>query len=234
MFSEVSPLFNERGLSISIIVFYRAVFNVVGDSVELLSNLPTEGVTRATWKYRGSPVANKVSGVIENNPFKGRVEFNNTSLSLTIRHLTLQDSGEFSFTSLAAIQRPTVFITLQVHEPKDISNSIVFFNISEVGSNGFCRVFLECKANPDSGVTYIWTVGNQTRNGSRLQYTFTPQDGETTFTCNASNVVSGKLASKTLRCNNSTESSIEGMFRKEMFEDSNKNKSVYFLNLLDV
>ncbi|XP_016531697.1 signaling lymphocytic activation molecule-like [Poecilia formosa] len=181
----------------------QVIHKKVGDSVELLSNLPAEGVTRATWKYGDSPVAHKVSGVISTNPFKDRVEFNNTSFSLTIRDLTLRDSGEFSFTSFTDKQRPTVFITLQVHEPIS-TNSIVFSNVTQPEPNGFCTVFLECNANPHSNVTYIWTVGTQTRNGPRLQYAIKPQDGDTTFTCNASNVVSEKLASETLRCSNTT------------------------------
>ncbi|XP_008433487.1 SLAM family member 5-like isoform X2 [Poecilia reticulata] len=181
----------------------QVIHKRVGDSVELLSNLPTEGVIRAEWKYKNSPVAIKGSGLTANNPFQGRVEFNNISLSLTIKDLTLQDSGEFSFSSSTDKQRPAVFLTLQIHEPIS-TNSIVFSNITQPGPNGFCTVFLECNANPHSDVTYIWTVGTQTRSGSRLQYSIRPQDGDTTFTCNASNVVSEELTSETLRCSNNT------------------------------
>uniref|UniRef100_A0A3P9NT19 SLAM family member 5-like n=1 Tax=Poecilia reticulata TaxID=8081 RepID=A0A3P9NT19_POERE len=181
----------------------QVIHKRVGDSVELLSNLPTEGVTRAEWRYGDSPVAIKGSGLTANNPFQGRVEFNNTSLSLTIRDLTLQDSGEFRFSSSTDKQRPAVFLTLQIHEPIS-TNLIVFSNITQPGPNGFCTVFLECNANPHSDVTYIWTVGSQTRSGSRLQYSIRPQDGDTKFTCNASNVVSEKLTSETLRCSNNT------------------------------
>ncbi|XP_032438360.1 SLAM family member 8-like isoform X2 [Xiphophorus hellerii] len=181
----------------------QVIHKGVGDSVVLSSNLPAEGVKRARWKYGNLNVAIKGSGLTPNNPFKGRVEFNNTTLSLTIRDLTLQDSGEFNLIAEVNDKQVSVFIILQVHEPIS-TNSIVFSNVTEAGSDGFCTVFLECKANPHSDVTYSWTVGTQTRNGSTLQYSIRPQDGETTFTCKASNVISEKLAFKTLRCSNTT------------------------------
>uniref|UniRef100_A0A3Q2QJ92 Immunoglobulin subtype domain-containing protein n=1 Tax=Fundulus heteroclitus TaxID=8078 RepID=A0A3Q2QJ92_FUNHE len=94
----------------------HVIHKKVGDSVEISSNLPTEGVSRATWKYGDSKVAEQGLGVTGNNPFKARVQFNNVTFSLTIRDLTLQDSGDFSFTSATNDQqRPTVFITLLVH-----------------------------------------------------------------------------------------------------------------------
>ncbi|XP_043952823.1 obscurin [Gambusia affinis] len=192
----------------------QVIHKRVGDSVELSSNLPTEGVKRATWKYKNSIVADKDSGLFPTNPFQKRVKFNNTTLSLTIRDLTLQDSGEFSFTSTTDRQRPSVSITLLVHEPIS-TNSIVFSNVTEDGSNGVCTVFLECKANPHSDVTYSWTVGTQTRNGSRLQYSIKPQDGDTTFTCTASNVISEKLASTTLRCSNTGTNSTDDVEASE-------------------
>ncbi|XP_032438363.1 SLAM family member 8-like isoform X5 [Xiphophorus hellerii] len=193
----------------------QVIHKGVGDSVVLSSNLPAEGVKRARWKYGNLNVAIKGSGLTPNNPFKGRVEFNNTTLSLTIRDLTLQDSGEFNLIAEVNDKQVSVFIILQVHEPIS-TNSIVFSNVTEAGSDGFCTVFLECKANPHSDVTYSWTVGTQTRNGSTLQYSIRPQDGETTFTCKASNVISEKLAFKTLRCSNTTgPGSNEGLNRRQ-------------------
>ncbi|KAM4713996.1 natural killer cell receptor 2B4-like [Anableps anableps] len=198
----------------------QVIHKKVGDSVELSSGLSNEGVTRATWKYGSSTVAINGSGVTTNNPFQGRVELNNTSFSLTIRKLTLQDSGNFSFNSATNNgQRPIVIITLLVHEP--ISNQpILFFNISGPGSNGFCTVFLECRAASQSNIAYIWTVGNQTYEGPMLSYTIRPQDGDTTFTCNASNVVSANSAFKLLRCSNNTDS----------FSDKGISPSVWILS----
>ncbi|MEQ2230179.1 hypothetical protein ILYODFUR_026572, partial [Ilyodon furcidens] len=182
----------------------QVIHRKVGDSVELSSNLPTEGVSRASWKYKNLAVADEY-GVTSNNPFQGRVKFNNVNFSLTVRELTLQDSGDFSFTSATKDQqRPTVIITLQVHEPISKQPDL-FSNISEPGLNGFCTVYLDCTAASQSNITYNWTVGNQSFRGPKLQHTIRPQDGDTIFFCTASNVVSEMSAFKSVRCRNNTD-----------------------------
>ncbi|MED6291119.1 hypothetical protein CHARACLAT_020269, partial [Characodon lateralis] len=182
----------------------QVIHRKVGDSVELSSNLSTEEVSRASWKYKNLAVADE-KGVIPNNSFQGRVKFNNVDFSLTVRELTLQDSGDFSFTSETKDQqRPTVIITLQVHEPISKQPDL-FSNISEPDLNGFCTVYLACRAASQSNITYIWTVGNQSYRGPKLQHTIRPQDGDTTFSCTVSNVVSEMSAFKSMRCRNNTE-----------------------------
>ncbi|XP_036001946.1 T-cell surface antigen CD2-like [Fundulus heteroclitus] len=183
----------------------QVIHKKVGDSVEISSNLPTEGVSRAVWKYGDSKVADQSLDVIENNPFQARMQFNNVNFSLTIRDLTLQDSGDFSFISSANDkQRPTVFITLEVHEPiskKPDLNS----TISKPDSKGVCTVYLECRAASHSNISYTWTVGKETYEGHRLEHKITLQDGDTTFTCTASNVVSEMSAKETVTCRNNTD-----------------------------
>ncbi|KAK5618905.1 hypothetical protein CRENBAI_008477 [Crenichthys baileyi] len=181
----------------------QVIHKKVGDSVELLSNLST-GVSRASWKYGNLVVADE-KGVIPNNPFQARVMFNKANFGLTVRELTLQDSGEFSFASaIKDQQRPTVSITLKVHEPISKRPDLIL-NISEPGLNGFCTVYLDCKAASHSNITYIWTVGNQRHTGPKLQQTIRPQDGNTTFSCTASNVVSEMSALQSVRCRNNTD-----------------------------
>ena len=93
----------------------RTIHKKVGDTVELPSCLPTEGVTSASWKYNNTKVADKDADVTHPQ-FKGRVDLNHTHFSLTVRRLTLQDSGVFSLISeVNDKQRDTVSITLQVH-----------------------------------------------------------------------------------------------------------------------
>ncbi|XP_036002878.1 uncharacterized protein LOC118565908 [Fundulus heteroclitus] len=182
----------------------QVIYKKVGDSVEISSNLPTEGVSRAAWKYEDSMVADQRLDVIGNSPFQARVQFNNVNFSLTIRDLTLQDSGDFSFTSSANDkQRPTVFITLQVHEPISKKPDLNV-TISEPDSKGVCTVHLECRAASHSNISYTWTVGKQTYGGQRLEHKITLQDGDTTFTCTASNVVSEMSALETVTCRNNT------------------------------
>ena len=86
--------------------------------MELPSCLPTEGVTEATWNIGKIKLADK-DKLFHENQFKGRLELNHQNFSLTVKQLTLQDSGKFSFVSeVNGIQRETVTISLQVHGKK--------------------------------------------------------------------------------------------------------------------
>uniref|UniRef100_A0A3Q1JKJ5 Ig-like domain-containing protein n=1 Tax=Anabas testudineus TaxID=64144 RepID=A0A3Q1JKJ5_ANATE len=170
----------------------------VGDTVKLSSCLPTEGVTLATWKHRDTEVADKDLGVT--TAFKDRFDLNRTDFSLTVNRLTLQDSGNFSFISdVNDKQRPTVVITLQVHEPITKEPDVTV-NSTWDDSNKSCTVLVECRSTSDS-VTYSWSVKNKTQSGSRLKVDIRPEDGETTVTCTISDHVSKKSASKPVKCN---------------------------------
>ncbi|KAL4007163.1 ribonuclease P protein subunit POP4 [Sarotherodon galilaeus] len=176
----------------------RVIHKKVGDTVELSSGLPTEGVTVATWRYGGINVADKDLGVFENSPFKDRSELNPENFTLTVRKLTLQDSGDFMFISgVNKKQRPSVTITLQVHEPIT-KQPVIKINSTWISSNESCKVLLECSTAGD--VSYKWTVGNQTLTGPRQQYIIREQDGETNVTCTVSNHVSEKSAFQTVKC----------------------------------
>ncbi|XP_027143643.1 SLAM family member 8 isoform X3 [Larimichthys crocea] len=180
----------------------------VGDTAELPSCLPTKGVTSATWKYGDILIADTDVSVAEKQ-FEGRLNLNPTDFSLTIRKLTLQDSGNFIFLSADNVsQRPTVTITLHVHEPiaeqPVLNGSSTWHNL-----NQSCTVLLECSAPTGSSVSYNWTVRNQTISGSRLQYVIKMQDGDTTFTCTAYNFVSVMSKSEIVKCSNDTKENPE-------------------------
>ncbi|KAM9718217.1 SLAM family member 5 isoform 3-T3 [Menidia menidia] len=176
----------------------RLIQKKVGDDVEISSDLPTEGVTTATWKYGEKRIAD-LSTTYKDNQFQGRLEFNHKNFSLTLRRLTLQDSGEYLFLSDSEDkQRPTVTITLQVHE-SITAPPVLSANLS-LQANGSCAVWLECTAAAHRNVLYSWTVGGHSHSGPRLQYLLTPPEGDATFTCTASNFVSSQSQSTTLTC----------------------------------
>ncbi|XP_070849589.1 CD48 antigen-like [Chaetodon trifascialis] len=182
----------------------HVIHKKVGDSVELSSCSPTEGVTEARWKYGRVIIADKNKNRSKQQ-FTGRLYLNPTDFSLTVRGLTLQDSGNFSFLSETGDQqRPTVIISLQVHEPIT-KQPVLTSNSTWHTLNESCTVLLECSATTDSSVSYNWTVRNQTRSGSRLQYIIRPQDGDTNFTCTIYNAVSEMSAFKIVKCSNNTE-----------------------------
>ncbi|XP_042071707.1 uncharacterized protein LOC121812778 [Haplochromis burtoni] len=183
----------------------HVIYKKVGDTVELSSGLPTEGVTAATWKYGEIIIADKViennMGVSKRSPFKDRSELNLENFTLTVRKLTLQDSGDFIFVSATKEkQRDLVIITLQVHEAIT-KQPVIKISSTWISSNESCKVLLECSTTGD--VSYKWTVGKQTLTGPRQQYIIREQDGETNFTCTVSNHVSEKSAFQTVKCSNS-------------------------------
>ncbi|XP_034086376.1 signaling lymphocytic activation molecule-like [Gymnodraco acuticeps] len=175
----------------------------VGDTVELSSGLSTKEVTKAEWNYEGLQIADD-EGAFKNSQFDGRLEFNPDNFSLTLRELTLKDSGKFSFNSAKKTgQRPTVTIILYVHEPitkEPIVNSSSTWHTS----NASCTVLLECSAATTGHVTFQWTVGTETFNGFRLQHILRQQDEDTKFNCTISNVVSEMSTIKTVSCSNTT------------------------------
>ncbi|XP_056225945.1 T-lymphocyte surface antigen Ly-9 [Seriola aureovittata] len=178
----------------------RIIHKQVGDTVELPSCLPTEGVTSVVWKFGDKTVADMEQSL--NTQSTDRIYLNNTTCSLTVRRLIAQDSGNYSFLSEAKdVQRDTVIITLHVHEP--ITTPVLTANTTSHAFNGSCTVFLWCTS--DGQVNYNWTVKDRTHRGSSTQhYTIRPQDGETTFTCTVWNVVSEQSASTTVTCSNDT------------------------------
>uniref|UniRef100_UPI0037E7AD92 SLAM family member 8 isoform X2 n=1 Tax=Semicossyphus pulcher TaxID=241346 RepID=UPI0037E7AD92 len=177
----------------------RVIHKKVGDTVQLSSCSPSEGVTTAIWKYERSMIANKDRKVDEKQ-FKGRLQLNPTDFSLTVKELIPRDSGEFSFHSeVNNQQRATVTTALRVHE-SIAKQPVLTGNSTWDPLTNSCTVLLECSVNPDTNVSYKWTVGNQTRNGSRLRYNIREEDGDTKFTCIIYNPVSEMSASHTVKC----------------------------------
>ncbi|KAK5858615.1 hypothetical protein PBY51_002742 [Eleginops maclovinus] len=185
----------------------QVIHKTVGDTVELAFPLRTEKITSASWSYKGSKIAN-INGLIQNTRFNGRLEFNKSKLSLTLRELAVNDSGEFSF-NFAKDTQKTIRITLHVHE-SITEEPVVNFNSTWHASNASCTVLLDCSATPIDNVSYQWTVENQTFDGSRLQYIISLKDGSTNFNCTISNHVRGMSTIREVNCRNVTSEQQEG------------------------
>ncbi|XP_076018543.1 T-lymphocyte surface antigen Ly-9 [Genypterus blacodes] len=170
----------------------------VGDSVEFPTCYPSEGVTFAEWRY-------KSGDVFQRERFKGRVSQNSNNFSLTLRDLTVQDSGIFMFVSTVGnTQRKTISITLQVHEVIMEKPSLAV-NSTWLPSNSSCVVVLECRSAPHHQLTFRLTVGNQSHAGPRVQFTLAPQQGVIPVTCTVSNLVSEESDSISVSCSNTTQ-----------------------------
>ncbi|XP_062416835.1 SLAM family member 5 isoform X2 [Pungitius pungitius] len=181
----------------------RVINKKVGDTVELASCAPTEGVTISQWKY-GYDLIIEEKTVHGNQQFEGRLDLNPTSFDLTVRQLTRQDSGVFQFVSeVNDKQVDTVTINVTVYEPITKEPDVTVDTVWDAEKNS-CTVSLTCSSSSDSSVTYSWSVRNQTLSGSRMDYNVAPQDGDTGFTCTVSNVVSQQSKSITAKCSNDT------------------------------
>ncbi|KAF7654665.1 hypothetical protein LDENG_00066230 [Lucifuga dentata] len=196
----------------------------VGDSVELPSCLPSKGVSSAAWRHGDTEVVNKDHGVNQDSQFKDRAYLKSTNFSLTLKNLSLIDSGNFSFISDGPYgQRETIIITLQVHEAITMKPTL---NVKKTWntSNRSCHFLLECNAAPYNQVTFEWKMTNQSHAGSRLQFTLMPQEGNITVTCMISNIVSNSYASTSVECSNSMSINSEE-------EDKGQGKLVTFLTV---
>ncbi|XP_020359664.1 SLAM family member 5-like [Oncorhynchus kisutch] len=201
--------FSKQGILLLSILHYGvgiSLFNkAVGDSVELPSGLEREGIKSMEWKYKKMVIAEFDRNIsLPKSQFKGRLEMNDSNFSLTIRELSLQDSGEFlvSAASNKGGQIPTKTIHLQVHEP--ISKVEIQKEIKLL-ANQSCSVWLLCNVSVGSNLSYTWERGNETyRDDQQIHFSLSPADGDIRVTCNASNLVSEKSASTTVKCSNDT------------------------------
>ncbi|XP_034146286.1 uncharacterized protein LOC105009346 isoform X3 [Esox lucius] len=177
----------------------------VGESVELPGHSEEFGVTLAAWTYQGKEIAEHKQNVTYPlvSQFEGRLEMNPKNFSLTVRDLTLQDSGVFILTSDGAKgQIPSKSITLKVHEP--VSNLVIYKKIQQL-ANRSCSVQMMCNASSSSNLNYIWKRGNEMYRGDQqMQFILSPGEGDHNLICNASNIVSEQSASTTVSCSNET------------------------------
>uniref|UniRef100_A0A8C7DED6 Ig-like domain-containing protein n=1 Tax=Oncorhynchus kisutch TaxID=8019 RepID=A0A8C7DED6_ONCKI len=183
---------------------YSSFHKTVGDSVEIPAGLEGQNVTIMQWKYRGKDIVEFNSEVVysRGSQFDGRLELNVINFSLTIRKLTLQDSGEFLVTAETDEQIPTKAVTLQVHEP--ISKMVIQTDIKLL-ANHSCTVRLVCNVSCYPNLTYTWKRDNEIYgDAQQIQFSLSPAEGDINVKCHASNLVSWKTASTTVKCSNDT------------------------------
>ncbi|XP_071190540.1 SLAM family member 8-like [Salvelinus alpinus] len=177
----------------------------VGDSVELLAGLERGHFKSLEWKYLGKVIAEFNSEVV-NSPgsqFEGRLKMNTKNFSLTVRELTLQDSGDFLLTGEGnKRQIDSKTITVKVHEP--ISKVVIQKNIKLL-ANHSCTVRLVCNVSCYPNITYTWERDNEIYgDAQQIHFSLSPAERNISVKCNASNLVSWKTASATVKCRNDT------------------------------
>uniref|UniRef100_A0A8C8M4L3 Uncharacterized protein n=1 Tax=Oncorhynchus tshawytscha TaxID=74940 RepID=A0A8C8M4L3_ONCTS len=177
----------------------------VGDSVELLAGLETGHFKSLVWKFMGKDIAEFNSEVVYSpgSQFEGRLKMNAEKYSLTVRELTLQDSGDFLLTGEGdKSQIGSKTITLKVHEP--ISKVVIQTDIKLL-ANHSCTVRLVCNVSCYPNLTYTWERDNEIyRDAQQIHFSLSPAERNISVNCNASNLVSWKTAFATVKCRNDT------------------------------
>eukprot|EP00063_Salmo_salar_P087764 XP_014062599.1 PREDICTED: natural killer cell receptor 2B4-like [Salmo salar] len=195
------------GLGVHLIINKR-----VGDSVELLAGLEREHFKSLEWKYMGKDIAEFNSEVVYSpgSQFEGRLKMNTKNFSLTVRELTLQDSGDFILTGEEDKgQIGSKAITLKVHEP--ISKVAIQTDIKLL-ANHSCTVRLVCNVSCYPNITYTWERDNEIyRDAQQIHFSLSPAELNISVKCNASNLVSWKTASTTVKCSNDTTTPVTGL-----------------------
>ncbi|XP_071190541.1 SLAM family member 8-like [Salvelinus alpinus] len=177
----------------------------VGDSVELLAGIENGHFKSLVWKYMGKEIAEFNSEVVYSpgSQFDGRLKMNTKNFSLTVRELTLQDSGDFLLTGegdKGQINSKT--ITLKVHEP--ISKVAIQTDIKLL-ANHSCTVRLVCNVSCYPNLTYTWERDNEIYgDAQQIYFSLSPAERNISVKCNASNLVSWKTAFETVKCRNDT------------------------------
>ncbi|XP_071190538.1 SLAM family member 8-like isoform X2 [Salvelinus alpinus] len=135
--------------------------------------------------------------------FEGRLKMNTNNFSLTVRELTLQDSGDFLLTGEGDKgQIGSKTITLKVHEP--ISKVAIQTDIKLL-ANHSCTVWLVCNVSCYPNFTYTWERDNEMYGHTQqIHFSLSPAEVDISVKCNASNLVSWKTASATVKCSNDT------------------------------
>nr|XP_046184354.1 SLAM family member 8-like [Oncorhynchus gorbuscha] len=190
----------QYGVGVPLIINKR-----VGDSVELQAGLETGHFKSLEWKYMGKVIAEFNSDVVYSpaSQFEGRLKMNAKNYSLTVRELTLQDSGDFLLTGEGdKDQIGSKTITLKVHEP--ISKVAIQTDIKLL-ANHSCMVLLVCNVSSYPNITYTWEIDNEIYgDAQQIHFSLSPAERDISVKCNASNLVSWKIASATVKCRNDT------------------------------
>ncbi|XP_064877904.1 SLAM family member 8-like [Oncorhynchus nerka] len=194
-------LFNlHYGVGVPLIINKR-----VGDSVELQAGLETKYIKSLLWKYMRKDIAEFNTEVVYSpgSQFEGRLKMNTNNYSLTVRELTLQDSGDFLRTGEEDKgQIGSKTITLKVHEP--ISKVVIQTDIKLL-ANHSCTVRLVCNVSCYSNITYTWERDNEIYgDAQQIHFSLSPAERDISVNCNASNLVSWKTAFATVKCRNDT------------------------------
>ncbi|KAK6291974.1 hypothetical protein J4Q44_G00377590 [Coregonus suidteri] len=174
-------------------------YGLKGGSVCLPVEEPPEELVRPRWKVNSTII---VTDKEVSPKYMEKVEYNPVNHSLCIKNLSEKDRGTYIATYERNWEESTTTYRLTVQEP--ISKMVIQTDIKLL-ANQSCSVWLLCNVSVCSNLSYTWERGNETyRDDQQIHFSLSPSDGDISVTCTASNLVSEKSASTTVKCSNDT------------------------------
>ncbi|XP_020359730.1 SLAM family member 8 isoform X3 [Oncorhynchus kisutch] len=199
--------FSKQGILLLSILHYgiwaevppKDLYGLRGGSVCLAVAEPPQELGRQSWKVNSTII---VSDRKVSPKYQEKVEYNPLNHSLCIKNLSEKDRGTYIATYEKNWEELTTTYRLTVQEP--ISKVVIQKEITLL-ANQSCSVWLMCNVSVCSNISYTWERGNETyRDDEQIHFFLLPADGDISVTCTASNTVSEKSASTTVKCSNDT------------------------------
>ncbi|XP_035609209.1 SLAM family member 8-like isoform X1 [Oncorhynchus keta] len=199
--------FSKQGILLLSILHYgiwaevppKDLYGLRGGSVYLAVAEPPQELRRQSWKVNSTII---VSDRKVSPKYQEKVEYNPLNHSLCIKNLSEKDRGTYIATYEKNWEELTTTYRLTIQEP--ISKVVIQEEITLL-ANQSCSVWLLCNVSVCSNISYTWERGNETyRDDQQIHFSLSPADGDISVTCTASNTVSEKSASTTVKCSNDT------------------------------
>ncbi|XP_045068160.1 T-lymphocyte surface antigen Ly-9-like isoform X2 [Coregonus clupeaformis] len=198
--------FSKQGILLLSILHYgiwaevtKEKYGLKGGSVCLPVEEPPEELASQSWKVNSTII---VADKMVSPKYMEKVEYNPVNHSLCIKNLSEKDRGTYIATYERNWEESTTTYILTVQAP--ISKMVIQTDIKLL-ANQSCSVWLLCNVSVCSNLSYTWERGNETyRDDQQIHFSLSPADGDISVTCTASNLVSEKSASTTVKCSNDT------------------------------
>ncbi|XP_051993027.1 T-cell surface antigen CD2-like isoform X2 [Xyrauchen texanus] len=186
------------------------VHKAVGSSLRLMHDIPKENLSLVQWKLNETMFA-EYDGTkfndVKQNIFAGRLRMNlsMSHISVTVEELHFQDSGRFSIVAEGPQSKQYKTQDIELHVQDPIRDVQIKSNFTWQESKNTCTFHLHCLVSGDLKPSYNWS-GYEVGSEQHLHFNLHPSMS-VTLNCTASNRVSIKSSTLTVKCSEESISS---------------------------